>query len=29
MSSVGGGLAPVQWEELVPEQDYIEACTSG
>jgi WD40 repeat protein len=28
-STVGGGLAPEQWEEIVPEQDYIEACPSG
>jgi WD40 repeat protein len=28
-SIVGGGLAPEQWEEIVPEQDYIEACPSG
>jgi WD domain, G-beta repeat len=28
-SIAGGGLAPEQWEELVPEQDYIEACPSG
>jgi WD40 repeat protein len=25
-SIVGGGLAPEQWEEIVAEQDYIEAC---
>jgi WD40 repeat protein len=25
----GGGLTPEQWEEIVPEQDYIEACPSG
>jgi WD40 repeat protein len=28
-SIVGGGLAREQWEEIVPEQDYIEACPSG
>ena len=28
-SIAGGGLAPEQWEEIVPEQDYIEACPSG
>jgi hypothetical protein len=28
-SIVGGGLAPEQWEEKVPEQDYIEACPSA
>ena len=28
-SIVGGGLAPEQWEEIVPEQDYIETCPSG
>jgi WD40 repeat protein len=22
----GGGLTPEQWEEAVPEQDYIEVC---
>jgi WD40 repeat protein/DNA-binding SARP family transcriptional activator len=22
----GGGLTPAQWEEIVPEQDYIEVC---
>jgi WD40 repeat protein len=27
-SIVGGGLAPEQWEEIVPEQHYIEACPS-
>jgi WD40 repeat protein/DNA-binding SARP family transcriptional activator len=25
----GGGLTPEQWEEIVPEQDYIEVCPSG
>jgi WD40 repeat protein/DNA-binding SARP family transcriptional activator len=25
----GGGLTPEQWEEVVPEQDYIEVCPSG
>jgi WD40 repeat protein len=28
-SIAGGGLAPEQWEEIVPEQEYIEACPSG
>jgi hypothetical protein len=28
-SIAGAGLAPEQWEEIVPEQDYIEACPSG
>jgi WD40 repeat protein/DNA-binding SARP family transcriptional activator len=27
--TVGGGLTPEQWEEVVPEQDYIEFCPSG
>jgi WD40 repeat protein len=22
----GGGLTPQQWEEIVPEQDYVDAC---
>ena len=26
---VGGGLTPEQWEEAVPEQDYLSACPSG
>ncbi len=26
---VGGGLTPEQWEEIVPEQDYISVCPSG
>jgi WD40 repeat protein/DNA-binding SARP family transcriptional activator len=25
----GGGPTPVQWEEIVPEQDYISVCPSG
>jgi WD40 repeat protein/DNA-binding SARP family transcriptional activator len=25
----GGGLTPEQWEEIVPEQDYIEVCPAG
>jgi WD40 repeat protein/DNA-binding SARP family transcriptional activator len=25
----GGGLTPEQWEEAVPEQDYIDVCPSG
>jgi WD40 repeat protein len=25
----GGGLTPEQWEEIVPDQDYIEVCPSG
>jgi WD40 repeat protein len=25
----GGGLTPEQWEEIVPEQDYIDVCPSG
>jgi WD domain, G-beta repeat len=25
----GGGLTPEQWEEIVPEQDYISVCPSG
>jgi WD40 repeat protein len=25
----GGGLTPEQWEEIVPEQDYVSACPSG
>ncbi len=25
----GGGLTPEQWEETVPEQDYISVCSSG
>jgi WD40 repeat protein/DNA-binding SARP family transcriptional activator len=25
----GGGLTPEQWEEIVPEQDYISGCPSG
>jgi WD40 repeat protein/DNA-binding SARP family transcriptional activator len=25
----GGGLTPEQWEEIVPEQDYVAACPSG
>ena len=25
----GGGLTPEQWEEAVPEQDYVSACPSG
>ena len=25
----GGGLAPEQWAELVPEQDYVSVCPSG
>ena len=24
----GGGLTPEQWEEVVPEQDYISVCPS-
>jgi WD40 repeat protein len=28
-SIVGGGLAPEQWAELVPEQDYVSVCPSG
>ena len=24
-----GGLTPEQWEEVVPEQDYVSACPSG
>ena len=24
-----GGLTPEQWEEIVPEQDYVSACPSG
>jgi WD40 repeat protein len=27
--TVGGGLTPEQWEEIVPEQDYVSACPSG
>ena len=26
---MGGGLTPAQWEEVVPEQDYISVCPSG
>jgi WD40 repeat protein len=25
----GGGLTPERWEEIVPEQEYIELCPSG
>jgi len=25
----GGGLTPTQWEEIVPEQDYVSVCPSG
>ena len=25
----GGGLTPEQWEEIVPEQDYVSVCPSG
>ena len=25
----GGGLTTDEWEEIVPEQDYISACPSG
>ena len=25
----GGGLTPEQWEEIVPEQDYVSSCPSG
>ncbi|HEX3263398.1 MAG TPA: BTAD domain-containing putative transcriptional regulator, partial [Solirubrobacterales bacterium] len=25
----GGGLTPGQWEEIVPQQDYISTCPSG
>ncbi len=25
----GGGLTPDQWEEIVPEQEYVSACPSG
>jgi WD40 repeat protein len=25
----GGGFTPEQWDEIVPERDYIEACPSG
>jgi WD40 repeat protein len=25
----GGGLTPEQWEEIVPEQEYVSACPSG
>jgi WD40 repeat protein len=25
----GGGLTPEQWDEIVPEQDYVSACPSG
>ncbi len=25
----GGGLTPEQWEEIVPDQDYVSACPSG
>ena len=25
----GGGLTPEQWEEVVPEQDYVSVCPSG
>jgi WD40 repeat protein len=25
----GGGLTPEEWEEVVPEQDYISVCPSG
>lgn len=25
----GGGLTPEQWEEVVPEQDYVSACQPG
>jgi WD40 repeat protein/DNA-binding SARP family transcriptional activator len=25
----GGGLTPEQWEQVVPEQEYIEICPSG
>jgi WD40 repeat protein len=25
----GGGLTPEQWEDVVPEQEYIEVCPSG
>ena len=26
---MGGGLTPEQWEEVVPEQEYISVCPSG
>jgi hypothetical protein len=25
----GRGFTPKQWEEIVPEQDYIDVCPSG
>jgi WD40 repeat protein/DNA-binding SARP family transcriptional activator len=25
----GGGLTPEQWEEIVPEQEYVDVCPSG
>jgi len=25
----GGGLTPDQWEQVVPEQDYVSVCPSG
>ena len=25
----GGDLTPEQWEEVVPEQDYVSVCPSG
>ena len=25
----GGGLTPEQWEEVVPEQDYVSVCPAG
>ncbi len=27
--TVAGDLTPEQWEELVPEQDYVSVCHSG
>jgi WD40 repeat protein len=27
--AVGGGLTPEQWEEIVPEQDYVSVCATG
>jgi len=24
-----GGLTPEEWEEIVPEHDYLEVCPSG
>jgi WD40 repeat protein/DNA-binding SARP family transcriptional activator/energy-coupling factor transporter ATP-binding protein EcfA2 len=28
-ATAGGGLTPEQWDQVVPDQDYIETCPSG